>query len=141
VSAGDQRVGHGTYVRLVQPIRVLITGGRDFRDIELIRSEFLALPIGSTIVHGAASGADAIAHSIALSLGHHPEPHWPDYANIPAALAPKVRNQQMVNLGADLCLAFPTARSRGTWHCVHLAEDAGIEVRVLGDDASRPTLK
>ena len=113
--------------------RVLITGGRDWRDVDTIRRALAGLPDGSIIVHGAASGADAIAHSLALSLGHTPEPHWPDYANDPARLAPKERNQYMVNLGADLCLAFPTARSRGTWHCVRLAQTAGIEVQVFGD--------
>lgn len=113
--------------------RVLITGSRDWRDVDTIRQALTGLPAGSIIVHGAASGADAIAHSLALSLGHVPEPHWPDYANDPVHLAPKVRNQYIVNLGADLCLAFPTVRSRGTWHCLELAEAAGIEVQVIGD--------
>lgn len=112
-------------------MRVLITGGRDWRDVETIKKALMALPPGSTIVHGAASGADAIAHSLALALGHTPEPHWPDYATIETQLAPKIRNQHMVNLGADLCLAFPTSKSRGTWHCVDLAKKAGIEVKVI----------
>ena len=115
-------------------LRVLITGGRDWRDVAIIRHELYHLPSGSTIVHGAASGADAIAHSLAVSLGHIPEPHWPDYANIDVYQAPKARNQHMVNLGADLCLGFPTAQSRGTWHCLRLAEDAGIETRVFSLD-------
>ena len=113
--------------------RVLITGGRDWRDVDTIRQALTELATGSVIVHGAASGADAIAHSLALSMGLIPEAHWPDYANIEARLAPKVRNRYMVMLGADLCLAFPTVRSRGTWHCVRLAETAGIEVQVFGD--------
>lgn len=41
------------------------------------------------------------------------------------------RNARMVAAGADLLLAFPTARSRGTWNAVRLAKAAGIEVRVV----------
>lgn len=41
------------------------------------------------------------------------------------------RNAAMVADGADLCVAFPTAGSRGTWNCVRLAKSAGIPVRVV----------
>lgn len=42
-----------------------------------------------------------------------------------------IRNQRMVDLGADLCLAFPLGESRGTWDCVARARKAGIEVRII----------
>lgn len=49
-------------------------------------------------------------------------------------LAP-IRNKQMVELGADLCLAFPDHPkghgSRGTWNCIDLAQQAGIPVLVV----------
>lgn len=113
-------------------MRVLITGSRSWRDVQLIRQELRKLPPGSTVVHGAATGADAIAHSIAVDLGLTVEPHWPDYANDPVREAPKIRNQKMVDLGADLCLAFPASRGgSGTMHCAGLATQAGIKTRVI----------
>jgi hypothetical protein len=41
------------------------------------------------------------------------------------------RNAAMVAAGAELLLAMPSARSRGTWNAVRLARAAGIEVRVV----------
>lgn len=38
-----------------------------------------------------------------------------------------LRNQAMVDLGADICLAFPRPDSKGTRHCAKAAIDAGIE--------------
>lgn len=134
IMAGDKCDCTPIQVEDIRKLRVIVTGGRDWRDVDAIRQALSDLPPGSTIVHGAASGADAIAHSLAVALGHIPEPHWPDYANIGTGLAPLIRNQQMIDLGADLCLAFPTAFSRGTWHCVRAAEKAEIETRVFSVD-------
>ena len=46
-------------------------------------------------------------------------------------LAGHARNQDMVNDGARVLLAFPELGSRGTWDCVKRAKAAGIEVRVV----------
>lgn len=70
-------------------MRVIVTGSRDWRNVDVIRQALQDLPPGSTIVHGAASGADAIAHSLALFLGHIPEPHWPDYSRHHVQLGPQ----------------------------------------------------
>lgn len=40
------------------------------------------------------------------------------------------RNAEMVNLGADVMLAFPLGQSAGTGGCMRLAEAGGIPVRV-----------
>ena len=114
-------------------MRVLITGSRAWRDYPTLRKRLSDLPIRSTIVHGAATGADAMAHVAAEALGFTTEPHWPDYEHYPYELAPLIRNQLMVGLGADQCLAFPTKGSRGTWHCVRFAEEAGIPVEIIGE--------
>lgn len=49
-----------------------------------------------------------------------------------------VRNQLMVDLGADICLAFPLPGSRGTWDCMGRAEAAGIKVINLGSKPGEP---
>lgn len=41
-----------------------------------------------------------------------------------------IRNQAMVDSGADLCLAFPAIDSRGTWDCVRRAQSAGIPTKI-----------
>lgn len=103
-----------------------------------------------TVVHGAARGADTIAGRIATAWGMVFEPHpvtgddWrapcqaeckPGHRRIgrggrdycPAA--GNYRNQRMVDLGADVCIAFPLGVSRGTRDCMERAEAAGIPVR------------
>ena len=125
-------------------MRVIVTGARNWRDVDLIRDRLSKLmpqlphlPEDIVIVHGAASGADAIAHDCALRFGYTPEPHWPKYAWCESrneiAEAPKARNQKMVDLGANLCLAFPTKGSRGTWDMVKRAELARIPVEVISN--------
>ena len=115
-------------------MRVLITGSREWRNVRLITETLRALPRDAVIVHGAATGADHIAHSIALDLGMEVEPHFPNYAKYDVRVAPLMRNHKMIKLGADLCLAFPTENSRGTWHCVKFARMAGIPVTIVSGD-------
>lgn len=111
-------------------MRILITGSRDWRNTEIISGALVNLPSGTVIVHGCASGADAIARAFAIDYGLIPEDHWPDYANHPVFDAPKIRNQEMVDAGADHCYAFPTPNSRGTWDCVKRVKEAKIPLRI-----------
>ena len=112
-------------------MRVLITGSRDWRDYVAVKKRLSDLPVNAVVVHGAATGADHMAHAAALALGLTVEPHFPDYENYHHREAPLKRNELMVSLGADLCLAFPTPSSRGTWHCLGLAKQAGIPWEVI----------
>ncbi|MGX6605635.1 SLOG family protein [Micromonosporaceae bacterium Da 78-11] len=57
------------------------------------------------------------------------EPHPADWGRHGSSAGPR-RNQQMVDAGAHLCLAFPDVQSRGTWDCAKKAANAGILVRV-----------
>ncbi|WP_079669947.1 SLOG family protein [Mycobacteroides abscessus] len=47
-------------------------------------------------------------------------------------VAGHLRNQEMVDRGADTCIAFPLKDSRGTWDCMKRAERAGISVTNFG---------
>lgn len=110
--------------------RILITGSRDWTDYVAIEQ---ALKVygdeDSIIVHGACpTGADDMADDIARELGwaveRHPAEWYKNgkYDN----RAGFIRNSEMVDLGASLCLAFIKNDSRGATMCAKLAMGTGI---------------
>ncbi|BBC53858.1 hypothetical protein [Mycobacterium phage PP] len=119
--------------------RVLITGSRDWVDRTTIwtalQSE-LELFGSLTIVHGGARGADDIADRWAWGKSQEGydvevERHDADWETH-GKRAGIIRNQEMVDLGADVCYAFPLASGTGTRHCMSRAMAAGIPVVNLG---------
>jgi len=109
--------------------RLLITGSRYGWDEDALKQAlFDALrELGTEdtiLVHGAAPGVDAQAATIWQNWGLQDEPHPADWSI--GKKAGPLRNQEMVDLGADLCLAFPAVDSRGTRHCLGAAQTAGI---------------
>lgn len=84
------------------------------------------------VISGGARGADALAHEVAEQLGMETEVHVAEWYRYGRQAGP-IRNDHMVSLGADVCLAFPLGRSVGTRHCMAAAEAAGIPVTNLGD--------
>ena len=114
-----------------EPYRVLVTGSRTWEDREGITFELARLallhPEGVTVVHGACPrGADAMADQEARKLGLSVERHRADWSQGKAAGFQ--RNQAMVDLGADVCLAFIREHSKGATHCARAAEKASIPV-------------
>lgn len=77
------------------------------------------------IVHGAAPGADRIAADTAVALGLDVEAYRADWELHGNAAGP-IRNQAMVDAGADLLIAF--GGGLGTADCIHRARKAGIPV-------------
>lgn len=117
--------------------RVLVTGSRDWDDEQTISAALLQAWLDLrdhgdvVLVSGACpTGADAIAERIWKINGLEVEPHPADWGAYGKAAGP-LRNQHMVDLGADLCLAFfKNGRpNKGTTHCSGAAEKAGIPVR------------
>lgn len=149
--------------------RVLMTGSRSWTDtqtaLDALNASLALLgaaPAESTLVHGAAQGADlllaGVATSIAMATEAHPAqwgvhtaacPEW-DRGNRTCKLAGHRRNAEMIARGADLCLAFPTHgyhlapgqsranTSRGTWDCATKARDAGLRTLVVWGGALFP---
>lgn len=116
-------------------LRILVTGSRDFRDTDLAKRALVWAanvagvdnPADVTVVHGDARGADSVMAEVAASFGCVIEGHSARWDELDKR-AGIVRNCEMVDLGADVCLAFPLPGSRGTWHCMREAEKAGIPV-------------
>lgn len=117
--------------------RILITGSREWTDTDAIITALsnawhqFGKPDDAVLVSGACpTGADAIAEAVWGGMWSYPvERHPADWETHGKAAGP-LRNQQMVDLGADVCLAFPLPGSRGTKHCMAAAEKAGIPIRV-----------
>ena len=112
-------------------IRVMVTGSRDWRDVMTIGQAIDDVEMFNpnehefSLVNGCASGADAIARSWAFRLGWKLEDYWPDYVKYDFATANKTRNIEMVDSAPTCVYAFPTTRSRGTWHAVNYAKQQG----------------
>ena len=116
--------------------RLLVTGSRHWRDprpVEYaLREAWYDLGRGEVVlVHGAEpNGLDTLAAQIWEAHNLPTEAHPADWGRHGKKAGP-IRNQEMVDRGADLCLAFPLAGSRGTVDCMQRAEAAYIEVRVV----------
>lgn len=118
------------------PIRILVTGSRDFVDRTAVDAVLhqvwldLGSPADAVLVHGAARGADETAADVWKAQGFPAEPHPAEWEIHRRAAGP-IRNQEMVDLGADVCVAFHQkgAGNVGTSDCVLRARHAGIEVR------------
>jgi len=113
-------------------MRILITGSR-YRpavDVHTVLDRYK----GSVdeIVVGDATGADEAARSWATANDVKLSVYKADWRAYGRYAGPR-RNQEMVDHGADLCLAFPMAGSKGTWDCVRRAQKAGIVVTVIKD--------
>lgn len=106
-------------------MKVLVTGGRDFNNVQCVFRELAQLS-PSRVIHGGASGADRLAglwaekHNVGVSV--YPA-KWDEHGK---SAGPR-RNQEMIDVEKpDVVLAFPGGR--GTADCVRRAEAAGIRI-------------
>lgn len=128
--------------------RILVTGSRDWQADQLVHDELWDLlerhPEGVCLVQGGCpSGADYLARrwaEFAQEQGYDVqlETYEADWKLLGRKAGP-VRNQEMVDDGADICLAFirrctsPKCTgyhdhgSHGAEGCAKLAEQAGIQ--------------
>ena len=114
-------------------MRVLVCGGRDYTNEDVVFwhiDNLLDMGRSLTIIEGGARGADALAARFAdrnhLQCGHEQyKANWTKYGKA----AGGIRNQEMLDSGVDLVLAFPGGR--GTADMVRRAKAAGVEVREI----------
>lgn len=119
-------------------MRVIACGSRRWADSWPIREALATLPAATTVVHGAAPGADSLAGAIARKLGLRVEAHPAEWGRWGRSAGPR-RNARMVALGADLCLAFRLrGPSPGTDDMMRRCREAGIPVEVHDGPAPCP---
>ena len=111
-------------------MRVLVCGGRDWREVELVESTLTRLHAArgpfSRLIHGGARGVDHIAGKWARDNGVLEWDFLPEWHRAGTHDGP-ARNQRMIAEGApDLVVAFPGGL--GTADMVERAKDAGVEV-------------
>jgi hypothetical protein len=131
------------------PIRILVTGSRNWEDVDLLGNALSAAAEGHhpvTLVSGACpTGADRLAEIYASMCGWIVETHAADW-NGPCRVmckpghrrtgpkgdycpaAGNYRNQAMVDLGADVLIGAPLPGGTGTQDCMDRARRAGIRV-------------
>jgi hypothetical protein len=142
--------------------RILITGSRTWSDRHAIHWALVEAgrrskhdPPGVLVIHGGADGADTIAAEEATALRCCVRKYPADWDRCDVACPPghrksrrgggdycpmagHRRNARMVELGADVCLAFPHGAARGTRDCMARAEAAGIPV-IVHEQGGGPT--
>lgn len=111
-------------------MRIIVCGGRDFHDLDFAWGALNALhykrPI-TTLIHGAAAGADSLGRSWAMTISNIEILGFPANWERYGRRAGPVRNRQMLREGLpDLVVAFPGGR--GTRDMVLAAGEAGVRV-------------
>lgn len=110
-------------------MRVLVCGGRGYRDaahVDRVLQQVRAEQPITTIIHGAARGADQLGEAWGLKQNIHLEPYPADWHTYGLSAGPR-RNQEMLTKGRpDLVVAFPGGR--GTADMVRRARRAGVRV-------------
>lgn len=125
-------------------MRFAVTGGRRFRDWTLLAHALRQMPEDATLVHGAAPGLDSLAAEFWGGIHGRPvDPHPADWEGPcrptcrPGHRRPRgdgdycpaagvYRNQEMLDSGVDLVVAFPGGP--GTRDMVSRAKAAGVLV-------------
>jgi len=111
-------------------MRVLVCGSRDWVDEKSITNELDKLPLDTVIIEGGARGADSIAQRYARSKGFQVETYKADWGKYNKAAGP-IRNQQMLETGVDLVIAFQLNNSRGTKDMINRSKMVGVEAKII----------
>ncbi len=86
------------------------------------------------LIHGGALGIDTSAAEYWESMGAEYTTKEFKYKSEFGLAGGPLRNQEMVDFGADLCLAFPIRGSVGTYDCVRKAQANDIPTFILSSN-------
>ena len=108
--------------------RVLVCGGREFSDRDLLARKLSDLDI-ALLIHGGARGADSMAGNWAQAMGI-PVQVYPALWHLDGKAAGPIRNSRMLaDSKPDLVIAFPGGN--GTADMVRKSRLAGVETIVV----------
>jgi len=112
-------------------MRILIAGGRDFSDYDMIYNELRDYSEGvKTVISGGARGADTLGERWAFDHKAEVEEYpalWEEYGRA----AGPIRNQVMLDVGIpDLVVVFPGGE--GSKDMVRKARKAGVQTLTPG---------
>lgn len=112
--------------------RVVVTGGRDFTDRELVFS-VLDAECPTDLAQGGGPGADTLAVAwYRFRWNREPITYFAAWGSEGRSAGPR-RNQRMLDdFEPDLVIAFPGGK--GTADCVRRARKMGIRVMEVTDD-------
>lgn len=111
-------------------IRVIVCGSRNWDDYAPIFERVGKLPIDAIIIEGGASGADEWGRIAAKKYGLKHEQYKANWEKYGKAAGP-IRNQEMLDSGVNLVLAFRKNKSRGTTDMVERAARASVPVEII----------
>lgn len=113
-------------------MRVIIAGGRDFNDYQLLKDKvnyYMSNASDVVVICGEAKGADVLGKRLAkenrLLVNSFPA-KWELYGKS----AGYIRNKEMADT-ADVLVAFWDGKSKGTANMIEIAKKKGIPVRVV----------
>jgi len=112
---------------------ILVTGDRNWTNVERVIKVLECFPKNTIIVHGNARGADTIAWLVAEELGMTVRKYpakWSEYGRA----AGSIRNKLMYETEKpDIVIAFHNdiEHSKGTKHMVGLARKSGTHVSLV----------
>ena len=118
-------------------MRLIIAGGRDFDNYDLLCNEvtkFIGEEVDVTIISGLARGADTLACRFAQELGFPLEgfaAEWDKYGR-----SAGIRRNKYMAKHADALSAFWDGESRGTQHMIDYAWERGLRVKVVQYDST-----
>jgi len=113
-------------------MKIIIAGGRDFKNASLLATTMDTILRGVetvTIVSGGARGADSLGewyagcHNIPVTIF---KADWGKYGKS----AGYRRNEEMAQ-NADALVAFWNGKSKGTKHMIDLAKKAGLTTTII----------
>lgn len=108
-------------------MRLLVCGGRNFSDYDLLKETIDKIEGQATLAHGGARGADSMAGTYALARGWDVRVFQADWKTFGKAAGPK-RNQRMLDeFHPEMVVAFPGGA--GTADMIKRAKKAGVFIQ------------
>ena len=117
--------------------RLAIVGSRDYPRLDIVRTYVRLLKPGTVVISGGARGVDSVAENEARDRGLEVVVHVAEWRTRGRAAGP-LRNSTIV-IDCDQLVAFWDTKSRGTMDAMNRASRDRKLFRVFGPDGKRVT--